>query len=1313
MKMTMSTASTLAPRVHRKVLRVATKRLNNNNHHNRNFSIGKGRASMIRGNGGGAINSVDPCENSNDSGLGFDHHMDYPLVPRNKYQRGEYPNNWSNNNNERNESKKCKMEIKMESDDSNDNYSFPENTTNCKETTSLIRTAPASMIPSLGRTANHNPTQTRAVPRCLPLTNRRSPTGPITLTTQLGNISRNNKVQLQIICQPEQQHRARYQTEGSRGAVKDRTGNGFPIVKLIGYDKPATLQVFIGTDMGRVAPHMFYQACRVSGKNSTPCVEKKIEGTIVIEVELDPTKEMMVTCDCVGILKERNVDVEHRFPDQSGPRSKKKSTRCRMVFRTTITHDDGSTETLQTSSQPIVCTQPPGVPEICKKSLSMCPTTGNVELFILGKNFLKDTRVIFQQTKHEVNGDRDLLWEETVTPDKEYLQQTHLVCIVPPYIRHNITDPVAVSLFVVSSGKTSEPHQFMYTPSSPPSTSATVTSPAFMAARDEIRPVMLWQTMSDITPKAEMDVGMMPPPTSLMPLSQRRPSTNMNMIVPDSLKTEMMDDNSSNSDITVARYNENSMDVHPSDSNMGSMSDNSMDGSTMMQRTSMLATSSMSVLHSEPETITLKKENMDRRGSINLTGPTENMVLGMALQNENSMDVSIPPLPVSLEKNLENSLRPPHVVHDANSINAIRCTEPNPTLPIAVNEGNIGAMRLSETSVAMPNLRSDPSDVMIARDELKGIDLRMKGPIVTVADLINTQSPSLATLRHFGVSEANAGPLPAQSGQSVENYLTTIESGQTKLINNQTTILSNDMNNQKMLLTDSTKLDITSATIFNSQASVNNPLFAQTNTSTQSTMNPLNGLMPPPVITGDQSNIMENGTATKALFTEAAELTTTQSITNDILVSTNLSNSNISHTNIPPPIESHLNTIPFSQPSTELSLPTVAPPTLIPNNSLIYTPQTKSDTTLAMISQSTNNELTVITNHLLSQVQAQQTTLAVAQSAVRLDALVATAMETNILKPTAATVKLDALVNSTVETHMGSPPSMSMSTSSEPAATYLSSPPASQNIASPQNQTSSSPIICPQSTVSTHPLSPTAVSKREIINTPSLKPPDLILNSNLMCPNNTTQENLMLNNICQATSPCQPCQIIPPTQEPVLSPTRKVPPVAIKNLILSATNIMDSESQLRAQQTIQSILQEQSLENAAVQATSTATSTIIDQQLNTMFPTDGANNSGVDTPPLLTNEPNTTNTATHFITQSSFNTTHNTSSQNVVTTENSPVIPVPVKEMVNSDTTVPSINTTNTGNTTVGKERLITQEITSMSDTDLLSYINTSCFDQV
>lgn len=62
-------------------------------------------------------------------------------------------------------------------------------------------------------------------------------------------------------------------------------------------------------------------------------------------------------CDCVGILKERNVDVEHRFPEESPGRCKKKSTRCRMIFRTTVTLDNGSTETLQTHSQPIVCSK--------------------------------------------------------------------------------------------------------------------------------------------------------------------------------------------------------------------------------------------------------------------------------------------------------------------------------------------------------------------------------------------------------------------------------------------------------------------------------------------------------------------------------------------------------------------------------------------------------------------------------------------------------------------------------------------------------------------------------------------------------------------------------------------------------------------------------------------------------------------------------------------------------------------------------------------------------------------------------------------
>jgi nuclear factor of activated T-cells 5 len=42
-----------------------------------------------------------------------------------------------------------------------------------------------------------------------------------------------------------------------------------------------------------------------------------------------------------------------------------------------------------------------------------------MELFVLGKNFLKDTRVVFQ------DGDAllETPWEESVQPDKEFLQQ--------------------------------------------------------------------------------------------------------------------------------------------------------------------------------------------------------------------------------------------------------------------------------------------------------------------------------------------------------------------------------------------------------------------------------------------------------------------------------------------------------------------------------------------------------------------------------------------------------------------------------------------------------------------------------------------------------------------------------------------------------------------------------------------------------------------------------------------------------------------------------------------------------------------------
>lgn len=132
-----------------------------------------------------------------------------------------------------------------------------------------------------------------------------------------------------------------------------------------------------------------------------------------------------------------------------------------------------------------ISAQPPGIPEISKKSLTSCPATGGLELFIIGKNFLKDTRVVFTTSSQSFqNLENEVNWEESVMPDKEYLQQvsfdlishqlfirklnhffqTHLVCIVPSFLSTEIAEPVKIQIYILSSGKKSEPHNFMYTP---------------------------------------------------------------------------------------------------------------------------------------------------------------------------------------------------------------------------------------------------------------------------------------------------------------------------------------------------------------------------------------------------------------------------------------------------------------------------------------------------------------------------------------------------------------------------------------------------------------------------------------------------------------------------------------------------------------------------------------------------------------------------------------------------------------------------------------------------------------------------------
>ncbi|XP_046553083.1 nuclear factor of activated T-cells 5-like isoform X2 [Haliotis rubra] len=273
--------------------------------------------------------------------------------------------------------------------------------------------------------------------------------------------ARTQQYELRIVSQPEEQHRARYLTEGSRGAVKDRSQQAHPVIKLIGHSDTVCLQVFVGNETGRVKPHGFYQACKVCGKNSTPSKEKEIDGTVVIETEMTPSSEMTVSVDCVGILKLRNADVEKRIGVAKARAKKKNSTRARLIFRVTFQKPDGNFQTLQVASSPIICTQPVGQPEISRMSLEETPATGGQDLFIIGKNFLKGTQVKFQEISVE-NG--KTLWEKEADIDQEYFQQTHLICKIPEYQQKSISKPILVQIVIHCRGKISDPQEFYYNP---------------------------------------------------------------------------------------------------------------------------------------------------------------------------------------------------------------------------------------------------------------------------------------------------------------------------------------------------------------------------------------------------------------------------------------------------------------------------------------------------------------------------------------------------------------------------------------------------------------------------------------------------------------------------------------------------------------------------------------------------------------------------------------------------------------------------------------------------------------------------------
>uniref|UniRef100_A0A8C1IH31 Nuclear factor of activated T cells 1 n=1 Tax=Cyprinus carpio TaxID=7962 RepID=A0A8C1IH31_CYPCA len=272
---------------------------------------------------------------------------------------------------------------------------------------------------------------------------------------------------LQIDVQPKSHHRAHYETEGSRGAVKALAG-GHPVVQLHGYmeSEPLTLQLFIGTADDRLLrPHAFYQVHRITGKTvSTPSHEVMQSNTKVLEIPLLPDSNMRAIIDCAGILKLRNSDIELRKGETDIGR---KNTRVRMVFRVHINQPNGRTVSLQVASNPIECSQRSAqeLPLVDKQSMESCAASGGEQMLLSGHNFQHDSKVVFVERAQ----DGHHIWEMEAKVNRESSRSVALLVDVPPYRNQRISNPVKVNFYVCNGKrKRSQYQRFTYLPTNVP-----------------------------------------------------------------------------------------------------------------------------------------------------------------------------------------------------------------------------------------------------------------------------------------------------------------------------------------------------------------------------------------------------------------------------------------------------------------------------------------------------------------------------------------------------------------------------------------------------------------------------------------------------------------------------------------------------------------------------------------------------------------------------------------------------------------------------------------------------------------------------
>ncbi|KAJ8401367.1 hypothetical protein AAFF_G00385980 [Aldrovandia affinis] len=275
--------------------------------------------------------------------------------------------------------------------------------------------------------------------------------------------SRNDQYELRVEVQPKPHHRARYETEGSRGAVKAPSG-GHPVVQLQGYQGKDTLglQIFIGTADERILkPHAFYQVHRITGKTvTTTSYEKVIHSTKILEIPLEPKNNMRAVIDCAGILKLRNADIELRKGETDIGR---KNTRVRLVFRVHIPQPGAQHVSLQVASHPIECSQRSAheLPMVEKQDIDSCSVLGGQQMILTGQNFTSESKVVFSEKTH----DGQQIWDMEASVDRDKSQASMLFVEVPPYRDLSVCHAAKVNFYVINGKrKRSQPQHFAYTP---------------------------------------------------------------------------------------------------------------------------------------------------------------------------------------------------------------------------------------------------------------------------------------------------------------------------------------------------------------------------------------------------------------------------------------------------------------------------------------------------------------------------------------------------------------------------------------------------------------------------------------------------------------------------------------------------------------------------------------------------------------------------------------------------------------------------------------------------------------------------------